>query len=91
MMKSGIKKFVLYSNATLLLPIQDNSPFLPVFFCFFIEMNVIQRRKQVSQVSKTSSSSGTYLCFMKGGACGIWTLGEYRVSCFKGYNKALLG
>jgi hypothetical protein len=29
----------------------------------------------VSQVNKTSSSSGTYLCSMQGGSCGRWTLG----------------
>jgi hypothetical protein len=43
----------------------------------------------VSQVRKTSSSSGTYLCSMKGGACGRWTLRgmfppRYRVSSYKG-------
>jgi hypothetical protein len=39
----------------------------------------------VSQVSKTSSNSVTYLCLMQGNACGIWTLEVmfppgYRVS-----------
>jgi hypothetical protein len=44
----------------------------------------------VSQVRKTSSSSGTYLCSMQGNACGRWTLGVmflpgYRVSNCEGY------
>jgi hypothetical protein len=49
----------------------------------------------VSQVRKTSSSSGTYLCSMQGSACGRWTLGEcsllgigYQIA--KDINKALL-
>jgi hypothetical protein len=46
----------------------------------------------VSQVRKTSSSSGTYLCSMKGSACGRWTLRgmfppKYRVSNFEGYKQ----
>jgi hypothetical protein len=46
----------------------------------------------VSQVRKTSSSSGTYLCLMQGNACGIWTLGVmfppgYRVSNCEGYKQ----
>jgi hypothetical protein len=46
----------------------------------------------VSQVRKNSSSSGTYLCSMKGNACGIWTLGVmfppgYRVSNCEGYKQ----
>jgi hypothetical protein len=46
----------------------------------------------VSQVRKTSSSSGTYLCSMQGGACRRWTLGGmfplgYRVSSCKGYKQ----
>jgi hypothetical protein len=46
----------------------------------------------VSQVSKTSSSNGTYLCLMQGNACGKWTLGVmfppgYRVSNFEGYKQ----
>jgi hypothetical protein len=46
----------------------------------------------VSQVSKTSSSSGTYLCSMQGNACGIWTLRVmfppgYKVSNCKGYKQ----
>jgi hypothetical protein len=44
----------------------------------------------VLQVSKTSSSSGTYLCSMQGDARDIWTLRgmfppRYRVSNCKGY------
>ena len=56
-------------------------------------MNVmIHKREQVSQVRKTSSNSGTYICLMQGNACGRWTLGVmfspgYRVSNFKGYKK----
>ena len=51
---------------------------------------MIYRRKQVLQVRKTSSISGTYLCSMQGGACGRWTLREmfpsrYNVSSCKGY------
>jgi hypothetical protein len=46
----------------------------------------------VSQVRKTSSSSGTYLCSMQGNACGRWTLGVmflpgYRVSNCEGYKQ----
>jgi hypothetical protein len=46
----------------------------------------------VLQVSKTSSSNGTYLCLMQGNACGIWTLEVmfppgYRVSTCKGYKQ----
>jgi hypothetical protein len=46
----------------------------------------------VSQVRKTSSSSGTYLCSMQGDACGRWTLGgmfppRYRVSNCEGYKQ----
>jgi hypothetical protein len=46
----------------------------------------------VSQVSKTSSSSGTYVFSMKGDACGRWTFGGmfppgYRVSNYKGYKR----
>jgi hypothetical protein len=46
----------------------------------------------VSRVSKTSSSSGIYLCSMQGGACGRWTLEgmfppRYRVSSCKGYKQ----
>jgi hypothetical protein len=46
----------------------------------------------VSQVSKTSSSSGTYLCSMQGDACWRWTLGgmfppRYRVSNCEGYKQ----
>jgi hypothetical protein len=46
----------------------------------------------VSQVRKTSSSSGTYLCSMQGNACGRWTLGvmfppRYRVSNYEGYKQ----
>jgi hypothetical protein len=46
----------------------------------------------VSQVSKTSSNSGTYLCSMQGNACGRWTLGlmfppGYRVSNCEGYKQ----
>jgi hypothetical protein len=46
----------------------------------------------VSQVRKTSSISGTYLCSMKRGACGRWKLGGmfppgYRVSRCKGYKQ----
>jgi hypothetical protein len=46
----------------------------------------------VSHVRKTSSNSGTYLCLMKGNACGRWTLGVmfppgYRVSNCKGYKQ----
>jgi hypothetical protein len=64
-----------------------------LFLFFHIQMNaIIHMRKQVSQVSKTRSSSGTYVCSMQGGACGIWTLGGmfplgYRVSSCKGYKK----
>jgi hypothetical protein len=50
----------------------------------------------VSQVSKTSYNSGTYLCSMQGSACGIWTLGGCSllgIGCqiAKDINKALLG
>jgi hypothetical protein len=46
----------------------------------------------VSQVRKTSSSSGTYLCSIQGGACERWTLGGmfppgYRVSSCEGYKQ----
>jgi hypothetical protein len=46
----------------------------------------------VSQVRKTSSSSGTYLCSMQEGACKRWTLRGmfppgYRVSSCKGYKQ----
>jgi hypothetical protein len=46
----------------------------------------------VSQVRKTNSSSGTYLCSMQGDACGIWTLGGmfppgYRVPNCEGYKQ----
>jgi hypothetical protein len=46
----------------------------------------------VSQVRKTSSNSGTYLCSMQGNACGRWTLGgmfppRYRVSNCEGYKQ----
>jgi hypothetical protein len=46
----------------------------------------------VLQVSKTSSSSGTYLCSMQGNACGRWTLEVmfspgYRVSNCEGYKQ----
>jgi hypothetical protein len=46
----------------------------------------------VSQVSKTSSNNGTYLCSMQGSACGRWTLGgmfppRYRVSNCEGYKE----
>jgi hypothetical protein len=46
----------------------------------------------VSQVRKTSSSSGTYLFLMQGNSCGIWTLGVmfprgYRVSNCEGYKQ----
>jgi hypothetical protein len=46
----------------------------------------------VSQVRKTSSSSGTYLCLMQGNACGIWTLEVmfplgYRLSNYEGYKQ----
>jgi hypothetical protein len=47
----------------------------------------------VSQVRKTSSNNGTYLCSMQGGACGRWTLGGmfplgYPLSSCKGYKQA---
>jgi hypothetical protein len=53
---------------------------------------MIQRRKQVSQVRKTSSSNGTYLCSMQGDAWGRWTLGGmfppgYSVSNYEGYKR----
>lgn len=53
---------------------------------------MIQRRKQVSQVSKTSSSCGTCLWSMQGNACERWTLGvmfppRYRVSNCEGYKQ----
>ena len=53
---------------------------------------MIQRRKQVSQVSKTSSNSGRYLCSMQGNACERWTLEVmfppgYRVSNCEGYKQ----
>jgi hypothetical protein len=46
----------------------------------------------VSQVSKTSSSSGMYLCLIQGNACEGWTLRVmfppgYRVSNFEGYKQ----
>jgi hypothetical protein len=46
----------------------------------------------VSQVRKTSSSSGTYLCSMQGNAFERWTLGVmfplgYRVSNCEGYKQ----
>jgi hypothetical protein len=46
----------------------------------------------VSQVSKTSSSKGTYICSIQGSACEIWTLRGmfppgYRVSSCKGYKQ----
>ena len=46
----------------------------------------------MSQVRKTSSSSGTYICSMQGDACGIWTLEgmfppRYRVSNYEGYKR----
>ena len=46
----------------------------------------------MSQVRKTSSSSGTYLCSMQESACGRCTLGgmfppRYRVSNCEGYKK----
>jgi hypothetical protein len=46
----------------------------------------------VSQVRKTSSISGTYLCLMQGNACGRWTLGVvfppgYSVSNCEGYKQ----
>jgi hypothetical protein len=46
----------------------------------------------VSQVSKTISSSGTYLCSMQGNVCERWTLGgmfppRYRVSNCEGYKQ----
>jgi hypothetical protein len=46
----------------------------------------------VSQVSKTSSISGTYLCSMQGNACGRWTLRVmfplgYRLSNCEGYKQ----
>jgi hypothetical protein len=46
----------------------------------------------VSQVRKSSSSSGMYLCLMQGNACGRWTLGVmfppgYRMSNCKGYKQ----
>jgi hypothetical protein len=46
----------------------------------------------VLQVSKTSSSSGTYLFLMQGNACERWTLGVmfllgYRVSDCEGYKQ----
>jgi hypothetical protein len=46
--------------------------------------DMIQRSKQVLQVRKNSSSSGTYLCSMQGDACRRWKLREmfpprYRV------------
>jgi hypothetical protein len=53
---------------------------------------MIQRRKRVLQVRKTSSSSGTYLCLMQGNACGRGTLEVmfplgYRVSNCEGYKQ----
>jgi hypothetical protein len=46
----------------------------------------------VSQVRKTSFSSGMYLCSMQGNACRRWTLGVmfplgYRVSNCEGYKQ----
>jgi hypothetical protein len=46
----------------------------------------------VSQVRKTSSSSGTYLCSMQGNACERWALRVmfppgYRVSNCEGYRQ----
>ena len=46
----------------------------------------------MSQVRKTSSSSGTYLFSMQGDACGRWTLDVmfppgYRVSNCEGYKQ----
>jgi hypothetical protein len=46
----------------------------------------------VSQVRKTSSSSGMYLCSMQGNACERWTLRVmfplgYRVSNCEGYRQ----
>jgi hypothetical protein len=50
----------------------------------------------VSQVRKTSSKSGTYLCSMQGSECGRWTLrgcSLLGIGCqiVKDINKALLG
>jgi hypothetical protein len=46
----------------------------------------------VSQVRKTSSSSGTHLCSLQGNACGRWILRgmfppRYRVSNCEGYKQ----
>jgi hypothetical protein len=46
----------------------------------------------VSQLSKTSSNSGMYLCSMQGNACERWKLGVmfplgYRVSNCEGYRQ----
>jgi hypothetical protein len=46
----------------------------------------------VSQVRKTSSNSGTYLCLMQGDACRRWKLRgmfppRYRVSNCEGYKQ----
>jgi hypothetical protein len=53
---------------------------------------MIQRRERVSQVSKTSSSSGMYLCSIQVNACERWTLGVvfppgYRVSNCEEYRQ----